>query len=312
MSQRKGIKSLIIWSKLTKRALSIGMGEISMAGQDHAPGYAKSHSSFIAPAGHATLCAERRSCQPSRTGGRLHAVVSDPSKRLLVLLLTLVFLAGCSQASALLREQKIGRSAETVRVLLMPAEIELAELVSGGLEEPKADWAAAANEYVTEALRAELSARNAVLVPYDPPAQESEKAYRHGQLVKLHNAVAAAIIRHKSSAEFKLPTKEGKLDWTLGPGASILREDYAADYALFIYIRDTYTSGGRTALSVLLSLLYAFPILPGSGLQGFASLVDLRSGEFVWFKRLLSASGDLRSAEPAREAVKNLLTELPL
>lgn len=233
------------------------------------------------------------------------------SKCLLVLLIALVVLIGCTQTSALRREEKIEARAETVRVLLMPVEIELAELTAGGLVEPRADWTAAAREHLTKVLQEELSRRNAMLVPYEPP-EDPEKLYRCDQIAKLHNAVGGAILRHKYDPKFKLPTKQGKFDWTIGPGVSVLREGYEADYALFVSIRDTYSSIGRTLLSLVFTGLFLFPFHPGSIQQGFASLVDLHDGDIEWFNRLVSYTGDLRSAEPARETIKNLLVDLPL
>ena len=41
-----------------------------------------------------------------------------------------------------------------------------------------------------------------------------------------------------------------RMDWSLGPGVAALREATGADYALFTYVRDSYASGGRTALRI--------------------------------------------------------------
>ena len=45
---------------------------------------------------------------------------------------------------------------------------------------------------------------------------------------------------------------------------------------------------------------------------GFASLVDLRDGDIMWFNFLASASGDLRRKAPARKAIRKLLDGIPL
>ncbi len=44
---------------------------------------------------------------------------------------------------------------------------------------------------------------------------------------------------------------------------------------------------------------------------GFASLVDLRSGDIVWFNVMARGTGDLREAEQALDASRVLLSELP-
>jgi hypothetical protein len=53
-------------------------------------------------------------------------------------------------------------------------------------------------------------------------------------------------------------------------------------------------------------------VVLGTGVQnGYASLVDLRTGQVVWFNRLFSATGDLREAKPAASTVDELLTGFP-
>jgi hypothetical protein len=42
---------------------------------------------------------------------------------------------------------------------------------------------------------------------------------------------------------------------------------------------------------------------------GFASLVDLKTGDIVWFNRLVRAQGDLRTPAAAAETVKALVSD---
>jgi len=54
----------------------------------------------------------------------------------------------------------------------------------------------------------------------------------------------------------------------------------------------------------------------GAGVQGgtqvgFASLVDLKSGEVVWFNRLARGSGDMRHEKGAKDTVGALLANFP-
>ena len=57
---------------------------------------------------------------------------------------------------------------------------------------------------------------------------------------------AGSILTHHYGV-LKLPNKDGKFDWTLGEGVKALREDADADYALFVFLRDSYASAGRKA-----------------------------------------------------------------
>ena len=49
----------------------------------------------------------------------------------------------------------------------------------------------------------------------------------------------------------------------------------------------------------------------GAVQYGFASLVDLRSGDIVWFNQLHSQTGEIREAGPAKDTVAELLTGCP-
>ena len=106
------------------------------------------------------------------------------------------------------------------------------------------------------------------------------------------------------------------MDWTLGPGVSELRAATGADYALFTYVRDSYASGGRTALRVFAMIAGAAVgsyIDIGGGLQaGVATLVDLRTGQVVWFNLMAKGSGDLRDEKGATTTAATLLRNMPL
>jgi hypothetical protein len=167
-----------------------------------------------------------------------------------------------------------------------------------------------ARKNIAKALAETLRRRQDTLLRYQPPKDDWEKQHLHAQLVKLHEAVGESILIHKYTPAYQLPTKTGKLDWSLGKNTSSLHEEYGADYALFIYIRDSYASSGRAAAIVVAALLGVG--LPGGLQVGFASLVDLRSGQVVWFNRLLRGTGDLRTLSPAMEAIGVLLEGVPL
>ncbi len=192
----------------------------------------------------------------------------------------------------------------------MPIDIELSELTAGGGLEPKAEWTNLARAHVSAALKAELAEKNDALIAYRQPKDEKTE-HLHQQLIKLNSAVGLTIIKHKllPNKIFKLPTKQDKFDWTLGRATIVFRQD-DADYGLFVYIRDSYTSAGRAALIVAAAILRVG--VSGGKTLAFASLVDLRTGDVVWFNLLGSESANLRETETAREAMKDLLTDLPL
>ena len=189
-------------------------------------------------------------------------------------------------------------------VALMPADVELFEISAGGVGEPRADWTEAAAKNIMADLRArkiKLGARATEITGEQDEAVEA--------LNNLHGAVSRAIVVHHFGG-LKLPTKDGKLDWTLGPDVAKLREKSGADYALFTWVRDSYASAERKAMMVVGAL---FGVGMGGGVQqAYASLVDLRTGQVVWFNRIFRGTGDLREPEPAKETLDALLSGFPL
>ena len=228
------------------------------------------------------------------------------------MVLAIGLLAGaCAQTIAFNKSAEFTPSSPSPRILLMPADIELSELSAAGIAFPKAEWTTAAIDNVGTAIEGFMASRNATLIAYQAPPAASPEAYRQGQIIKLHGAVGNAVLAHKFDPADALPTMRDRFDYTLGEGVRALAGNRAiAEYALFVYLRDSYASGERTAVMIFGLLLGV--AVPG-GLQiGFASLVDLENGDIVWFNRLVNPGGDLRTAEPARKTVENLLADFPL
>lgn len=194
---------------------------------------------------------------------------------------------------------------QSSRVLLMQPDVEISELTAAGLAEPNAAWTATARANVEQALDAFLAEKGARLIPQGETVNDPQEI----QLVKLHEAVGASILVHTYLEQAALPTKPD-FDWTLGDEAAVLRRNHGADYALFLNFRDSFSSGGRVAFMVAAAVFGVS--VPGGQQTGFASLVDLRTGDVVWFHTMLSSTGDLREPEGARTAVETLLTQIPL
>jgi len=219
-----------------------------------------------------------------------------------VVILLAVLLAACTSTHTL----KSGSKVETGsgRILLLPTDVLVSELSAGGLLEPKAQWTADAKKAVRAGLNAELREMGLDVVHYQKPGDAGDL-----QALKLHAAVGQAVLVHKYSPGQSLPTKQGPLDWTTGETVRTLGGGHDADYAMFVYFRDSFVSSGRGALIVFAALLGVG--VPSGRQAGFASLVDLRTGEMVWFTRLASEAGDLRKPEQARKACRYLLRSLP-
>jgi len=195
-------------------------------------------------------------------------------------------------------------------IVLFAPSVAVYELGAGGQMALKQDWTDAAHGHVLNAIEAALAAGKATVVPYQPP-EVAERRAAHMQVTKVHTLVAQTIVRHEYGGDkLRLPSKAGRFDWSVGPGAEVIRQDNAeADYALFVEFIEGHSSGGRVAVNVAAAVLGG-PIITGAQ-TGVASLVDLRTGDVVWFHRNRETDGDLRTPGGARKAVGRLLKELP-
>jgi hypothetical protein len=241
-------------------------------------------------------------CRTHTPGGR--------AVRLAAAIGLVLFAAACTQTKTFVSGTELPEISGTARVLLMPSDVEVSELTAAGLLEPNAAWTASAKTNVETALNSLMAGRNARLVHYRSTRGDDSIDEPHLQAFKLHEAVGAAILLHKYVPIMALPTKKDKFDWSMGEAATVLRRSFDADYALFVYFRDSFASSGRAALIVFSALLGVG--IPGGQQTGFASLVDLRSGDVIWFNHLFKETGDLREPDSALDGTKSLLNDLPL
>lgn len=224
------------------------------------------------------------------------------------MLLIAVLLSGCVSTQVRTAKDSAGQPMRIDgSVVLVEADIELSEMLVGGAAEPRKEWTEAARRLYPQAARDALQSQGIAMKPdfYLPADAGPESRLR--QLYLLNQAVSLSILQYsRASGTGGLRNKHGKFDWTLGPGVAELRQATGADYALFTYIRDSYTSGGRAAMRIVGFVLLGGDI--GGGTQiGLASLVDLRTGQVVWHNLLLDQTGDLRDQAGARETADDLL-----
>ena len=205
------------------------------------------------------------------------------------------------------------------RLLVLRPDVSVASVTTGGLAEQRADWTEQARTNIVAALRAQQGARGGNLLVMDRrDSLAGVPATTVAELERLNYAVDSAIAEHKYSANY-LPTKRGKgLEWTLGEDAVAFGKASHYDYVLFLHAEDSFASGGRVALQVLgaAGCLVGFcvPNIGGGGQLAYASLVDLRTGDVVWFNVLQAGTqiagvkmGDIRTPAGAAQMVERLL-----
>ena len=229
-----------------------------------------------------------------------------------------VALSGCVQTRQFADTQFTPPSGD-YKLLVMRPDVSVGSVTTGGLVEPRADWTETARAKLLAALRAQQAGRGGnVLILERRDSLPGVSADTVAELERLHGAVGNSIALHKYLGDY-LPTKRGKgLDWTLGNEAVALGRKTGMDYALFMHAEDSFASTGRVALQVLgiAGCLVGFcaPNIGGAGQFAYASLVDLRTGEVVWFNVVQAGSqiagikvGDIRTDAGAAQMVERLL-----
>jgi hypothetical protein len=205
------------------------------------------------------------------------------------------------------------------KLLVLRPDVTVGSLATGGMVEPRADWTDRARASVVAALRAQQGIRGGKVTIVEHRNElngvtEQELA----DVERLNAAVDESIVVHKYLGDY-LPTKRGnRIDWTLGEDAVRLGQKTGYDYALFLHAEDQVASGGRVALGILglagCVVGFCAPNIGGQQQLDYASLVDLKTGEVVWFNVVLAGSqvpgikfGDLRTAQGAAQMVDRLL-----
>ena len=204
-------------------------------------------------------------------------------------------------------------------LLVLRPDVSVGSVTTGGMVEQRADWTETARTNLIAALKAQQAARGGkVLIAErrsDVPGVDPDTV---AELERLNYVVDESIVIHKYQDVY-LPTKRRRgLDYTLGEDAVAFGKKTGFDYMLFLHAEDSFASTGRVALQVLgiagCFIGFCAPGVGGGGQLAYASLVDLRTGEVVWFNVLQTGTqvaginmGDIRTPEGAAQMVERLL-----
>lgn len=205
------------------------------------------------------------------------------------------------------------------KLLVLRPDVSVGSVTTGGMTEPRADWTEAARANLIAALKAQQAERggHVLVVEHwsDVPGVNAEAA---AEIERLNFVVDQSIVLHKYNGAY-LPTKSRRgLDYTLGEEAVEFGRKTGYDYMLFLHAEDSFASTGRIAIQVLgiagCFIGFCAPNVGGGGQLAYASLVDLHTGEVVWFNVLQAGTqvaginlGDIRKPEGAAQMVERLL-----
>lgn len=205
------------------------------------------------------------------------------------------------------------------KLLVLRPDVSVGSVTTGGMVEPRADWTEQARTNIIAALKAQQAQRGGKLLiadrRSDVPGVDADTV---AEIERLNYVVDQSIVLHKYLG-VDLPTKRRKsLEYTLGSDAIEFGRKSGFDYMLFLHAEDSFASKGRVALQVLgvagCFVGFCAPNVGGGGQLAYASLVDLKTGEVVWFNVLQTGTqlaginmGDIRTPEGAAQMVERLL-----
>lgn len=218
-------------------------------------------------------------------------------------LAALVVVSACATAAPTTFSGQFDPPPANSRVVVMTPNVQLAILSAAGMPEPREDWSTSGRDNLAASIAAHIQSENHTPSALDPStAMEG----RVGQIIRLHDAVGASLMQRAW-----LPTQRDRFEWTLGSGVQELGVAHNADYALFVGASGSYASAGRVAVMIGLAALGVG--VPLGGQYAYASLVDLRTGNVIWFNTVIAAPGqDMRDPEGARSLVGVLMRDAPL
>jgi hypothetical protein len=204
-----------------------------------------------------------------------------------------------------------------IKIILFRPDVEVASLGTSGLPTPNPDWTADARKNLLAGLKASQGAKSNEVIEL-PELTGDDGAYA-AEYQSLFRAVGSAMATHSFLNRLpnkKLPDGKYKFDWTLGPGAKHLSEIGGGNYGLFVYSYDAFATSGRKMFQLFVLLATSAAgggFLPQAGQHfSYASLVDLDTGNIVWFNIYGSKKGDLRTPEGGLERAAKLMSTLPL
>ncbi len=197
------------------------------------------------------------------------------------------------------------------KILVLPVDISVFQLSTGGVSEEVKKWSDLANTNVHKVISqfASKSKKFEVIQYKKFQGKEQNRVDEH---VALYNLVGRMGLSYFSGA---WKHKRVKFDYSLGSGLKFLADKTGADAAMLVVGVDYVSSKGRKAAAV--GLLLA-GVLLGRGARiplGYSNLVvgivDLRTGNLLWIKREKDSVRTLRKTEHVEHMVKRIMSDYP-
>ena len=233
-------------------------------------------------------------------------------RRLGIALIASVALAGCVQTQQY-ADVEFAPPQGDYKLLVMRPDVAVGSVTTGGLVEPRADWTETARAKLLAALRAQQAGRGGNVLILDRRDSAARSRCRHGRRARAASLCGRQLDR-ASQIFGRLPADQARQ----GPRLDAWRGCRRARPAHRLWIMRCSSTprtasprpaGWRLQVLGVAGCLVGFcaPNIGGAGQFAYACLVDLRTGEVVWFNVLQTGSqvagikmGDIRTERAPR------------
>jgi len=205
---------------------------------------------------------------------------------------------------------------EVHRVVVLQPEFRVFVQSAGGVREIEPGWTEQAQNALALAVERHLrhDPRFAVAAPVEPTtADEAALLREHVELFKVIASNSSMMIRFGGKA---WQEKKLQYDYTLGDGLASYGDRSNADYAFMIGGAQVKQTGGSVFMQLALAGTLGV-VMPGGGTYLMLALVNMRTGDIVWFNSLEGGEvfgmtgSDLRKDGKADEIVGRLFDPFP-
>jgi len=211
--------------------------------------------------------------------------------------------AGAEEATFRAPPDLAQRMKDVGKIALLLKEVEVVEILSGGVREPRPEWGTDARGKVEAAIAAEFR-RLGYELDALPPPPEGDDEFR--SILSLYGAVTGSVLRHAYDGPNLFPEKKTRFDYTVGAIDNVLRAS-GADAMLVVHASDEVSTSGRKAmqtLGIVAAAVVGVVVTPNMGqTRLMVGLLD-RSGDLLWFNLRGGRGGyDLRDPESVSKLV---------
>jgi hypothetical protein len=231
------------------------------------------------------------------------------------LLVAAVLLSGCAAGPTAKVHYTIKQdpgSRPLRQVVLLPVDVDVYEMSTGGVREEVPEWSDTAEENVRSALLVSKNPQGNCCVTreVDSSVLTDEERDMLEEHLALFNTVAANAMWADLPGNSAWHFKSQHFDYTLGDGLAFLKTRYGVDAGLIILGEDVVSTAGRKTTAVVGAMFGVYLPLGHSTLVG--GLVDFETGDLLWLNHTVSTGqADLRERGSALELARELMAGYP-